>query len=1096
MPLFRYQAEEWRILRLLGGFSFLMLAGLTSIGIAAESLFLAELGAAKMAFGIIAGQALVIPIFKLYGVLRAKLRAPIIAPVVVITLAICLSLIFLWERQATVAATIALFVFVPSLAGLIGSEYGRLSAGLMNPRLTRRLFPSIGSIGGFGATFGSFISGIVSIRYSSQWLLLVGAVLLLATLLPAWLATRKLRPLPRRRGRSKTRLIGHRYALLIVISVAAIAAITTLLRFQLGAVALETYGQDGLGVFYSQFSFILNICSVVFTLFLTRLTISKLGAANSLLLYPSVLLIAICGVVFLPTLLLVAIAASSERLFRQNIHRTVASLVKMPLHVTLRTRLAMVSSGTAKPLGTITASLAILLLTGEIAGLPFTLDWPAFSFITLGFSAVTAACLLYVRNRYVTELVGSLHARRLQLDTEDTTLVALDPAVRKMLLGYLTSDLDERSALALTLLEDHLDAEIIETIEQRWPVWNDALKTQAMRALAQDPQTDVEQMARLARGDDNDAIKAIATRLQARSWDDQTLQQSIESSAGQTRAELILAFTERHGSSAMRELVESLASSQRDADRQTAIAVILGMKTPAFDHLIGHLLGSAPQQLLPVLAIRPNPALGTEIIRWLAGDDTSASAKAALIAIKNDSLVPDLLSACQQPRLAAGAIDVLINRPEEEAHEALLQLLEHDDKALRLRVLNAFAGITEPLPDHARRAVNSALNEMLDSAARWQNSRSADDSVLKQIASNETQFALELVFAALDALHEEIPFRRLYLASQSFDARQRALAAETLDEFLPRTYKRRVLNLLEPGKTRTNIELPEQWANWQQQLKDPARSLGTRLRALLQCGLFPGWRYVDLRALAETECNKDTVALTLRNGEAIDIEQVILRGQNLAEQEGDVRISLQAIYAIIAENPRCGGLWLRGLAQRVPEQAGVGGEITRSEFMSLATRTFNEDQAAASDMEIWQRVFFLRTMAMTQALPAGRLRLLAEIARTLSAEAGDLIINEGRLGNHFYMVCSGKLEVSAKDATVTQLGPSDAFGAMSLMLGARRSFTVRATEKSELLTIDRVDFLDLIDAHPSLARSFSRTLAERIRAARQTHDKSSGEQPA
>ncbi|MEM7277493.1 MAG: cyclic nucleotide-binding domain-containing protein, partial [Pseudomonadota bacterium] len=355
---------------------------------------------------------------------------------------------------------------------------------------------------------------------------------------------------------------------------------------------------------------------------------------------------------------------------------------------------------------------------------------------------------------------------------------------------------------------------------------------------------------------------------------------------------------------------------------------------------------------------------------------------------------------------------------------------------------------------------------------------------------------LELVFAALDALHEEIPFRRLYLASQSFDARQRALAAETLDEFLPRAYKRKVLQLLEPGKPRSGAKTPKPWTDWQRQLEDPDQPTGPRLKALLSCGLFPGWRFVDLKTLADATCDSDTVALTLRDGEAIDIEQVILRGQNLTEHDGDIRISLQAVYAVIAENPRCGGLWLRGLAQRVPEQAGAGGEITRSEFMSLATRTLSEDQATASDMEIWQRVFFLRTMAMTQTLPAGRLRLLAEIARTLSAETGDVIINEGRLGNHFYMVCSGKLEVSAKDNAVTHLGPSDAFGAMSLMLGARRSFTVRAAEKSELLTIDRVDFLDLIDAHPSLVRSFSRTMAQRIYAARKTHGTNSGEQPA
>ncbi|NND59503.1 MAG: cyclic nucleotide-binding domain-containing protein, partial [Gammaproteobacteria bacterium] len=248
-------------------------------------------------------------------------------------------------------------------------------------------------------------------------------------------------------------------------------------------------------------------------------------------------------------------------------------------------------------------------------------------------------------------------------------------------------------------------------------------------------------------------------------------------------------------------------------------------------------------------------------------------------------------------------------------------------------------------------------------------------------------------------------------------------------------------------------------------------------------GLFPGWRLPELEQLLDRPAQPGEAAIVIRDGRPLEPEKVVLAGKTPETMDSDIVVPLKSIYQAIATNARCGGLWLQGLASRVPVDEAAAAEVTRSEMLSLATRTLATDQDAADDIDLWQRVFFLRTMALTQALPSHRLRLLAEIAETVTAESGETVVNEGRLGHHFYLVCTGKLDVRSRGQQLATLGPSDAFGAMALMRGERRMTTVTALERTELLTIDRVDFLDLVDAHPALVRSFSRMLASQIIAA-------------
>lgn len=1082
VPFANYSREDWRLIGLLGGFAFAMLAGLTALGIAAESMFLSSLGAEKMAYGIIAGQALVIPVFRFYGWLRARLSARYVTPVVVVSLLVTLFTLFLCLQRWSAEAAIALFVLLPCIAGLMTGESGRLSASLLNPRLARRLFPSIGSIGGFGASFGAFFSGWLAGAHGSDWLLPLAAGFFLLTLIPASRVGVTLRP--RKPASGKARLSSNHYALCLVVAAGLIAALTTILRYQIGAAASEVYDPAELSDFYSRLQLIINLIAVAFTLFLTRATVNGLGAANSLLIYPVVVLVTVSTLIAVPSLGLVAGAVATERLIRQNVHRTVSSLAIMPLGSALRTRVALVNNGSARPVGTIAASLAVLMLTGEIENFPLTVTWQQFSHGVFALVLAILACLVVVRSRYVRQLVSALHNRRLQLDSVDAAADVLEPDVRRKILGYLTSELPERNLLALKLLDGYVDEDGVAAITKEWPRWDETTRTEAIRVLVSGDTASANTFVLKVAGDAGDPASAAARASIVAELDTDELHASAAQLTGKPKALAIATLIRRDVGSDYLESIRRAACTASAQERELAAEVIAALDTDSLDALRADLLQSHPLQILPTLARRPDPELCAAMVPFLIQDTTNEIARDALAAYGEYALEA-LAAGMLKPSQAWQCADLLVKMGGSNAEEHLASALQHADQRIVLVTLGALARAATELGPELRIAAESARDRAIADAVYFKSKQYPQSPALDRLASHHALFAMEIVFAALDAMEPRLPYRRLFLASQSGDTRQRALAAETLDETLPGAMRSAILDLLESTpKSRIEVERNPGWESIAERLASPDDEHTRKLDALLRCELFPGWCYAELTELLNNADAADPAGITIRQGQAVRLEEVLLTGRSPESQAGDVVVTLRQLYKTISRNPRCGGLWLRGLAGRVRDPDGSSDAVTRSEQLSLASRSLSDDERVTDSIELWQRVFFLRTMSLTQSLPPERLRLIAEISRTVTTTPGEYVVTRGRLGNHFYMVCTGSLEVLDGEKHIARLGPSDAFGAMSLMRGARRSFSVRVTEAGELLTIDRADFLDLIDGHPSLVRSFSRSLAARIRAAR------------
>ena len=94
-------------------------------------------------------------------------------------------------------------------------------------------------------------------------------------------------------------------------------------------------------------------------------------------------------------------------------------------------------------------------------------------------------------------------------------------------------------------------------------------------------------------------------------------------------------------------------------------------------------------------------------------------------------------------------------------------------------------------------------------------------------------------------------------------------------------------------------------------------------------------------------------------------------------------------------------------------------------------------------------------------LPLAELRHLVETLGVLEVPMGRIIFREGEVGDSFYVVVEGELEIvmavdSPEELLLNTLGPGEYLGEMSLLMpGGVRTASVRARSAAVLLVMTR-----------------------------------------
>ena len=128
---------------------------------------------------------------------------------------------------------------------------------------------------------------------------------------------------------------------------------------------------------------------------------------------------------------------------------------------------------------------------------------------------------------------------------------------------------------------------------------------------------------------------------------------------------------------------------------------------------------------------------------------------------------------------------------------------------------------------------------------------------------------------------------------------------------------------------------------------------------------------------------------------------------------------------------------------------------------------------------------FLRQLPLFAGLPEEDLDRLCDMARTETLPAGEVLMEEGGLGDALYVILDGTFEITKRsqerDLWIATRGPGEMLGEISLLERTPRSATVRAATDCRVLRICREDFEQLLTKSSSAAMAMLRTVTSRLR---------------
>ena len=139
---------------------------------------------------------------------------------------------------------------------------------------------------------------------------------------------------------------------------------------------------------------------------------------------------------------------------------------------------------------------------------------------------------------------------------------------------------------------------------------------------------------------------------------------------------------------------------------------------------------------------------------------------------------------------------------------------------------------------------------------------------------------------------------------------------------------------------------------------------------------------------------------------------------------------------------------------------------------------------AISQESARQRRELLAKGSLFSKLSERELDALVQVSRVKKLRAREELFHKGDPGNQVYLISKGRLKAvttsaEGDDVVFSIMAPGEVFGELALLCGGRRTATITAIDASELIVLDRREFLPFLKTHPEAAIRLLEVLAER-----------------
>lgn len=112
---------------------------------------------------------------------------------------------------------------------------------------------------------------------------------------------------------------------------------------------------------------------------------------------------------------------------------------------------------------------------------------------------------------------------------------------------------------------------------------------------------------------------------------------------------------------------------------------------------------------------------------------------------------------------------------------------------------------------------------------------------------------------------------------------------------------------------------------------------------------------------------------------------------------------------------------------------------------------------------------------------------VGRLADEIDVPAGRVLMREGEIGQEFYVIVDGGVDLERDGRRVRTMGPGEFFGDIALVTERPRTATVTTTSDSRLLVVGHREFHELLDRFPTIRLSVLESIALRLRALEPDH---------
>ena len=162
-----------------------------------------------------------------------------------------------------------------------------------------------------------------------------------------------------------------------------------------------------------------------------------------------------------------------------------------------------------------------------------------------------------------------------------------------------------------------------------------------------------------------------------------------------------------------------------------------------------------------------------------------------------------------------------------------------------------------------------------------------------------------------------------------------------------------------------------------------------------------------------------------------------------------------------------------------------GALIVTGAFLPILATLLRRRLSPLDEVPIPERELqLLRGIEIFKPLPPPVLESLAQALSPVRVEAGREVFREGELGDRFYIVADGEVEIVQDGQVVNLTGPGGFFGEISLLRDVPRTATVRAKTEVELRALERDEFIAAVTGHAASAEAADSVVATRLSSLR------------